>query len=107
MRLTVDRILSFLAVGQFDPGQSHPAKGVLLYISPPRKRATVAAAPVQFWLGVLSKLRITMVFVSPFTSFGERLATQRSEYVPVAQLVEHLTFNQRVGGSSPLGYTTG
>lgn len=48
-----------------------------------------------------------MVFVSPFTSFGERLATQRSEYVPVAQLEEQRTFNPWVGGSRPLGYTKG
>ena len=27
-------------------------------------------------------------------------------YVPVAQLVEHLTFNQRVVGSNPAGHTT-
>ena len=27
-------------------------------------------------------------------------------YVPIAQLVEHLTFNQRVASSNPAGHTT-
>ena len=133
MRLTVDRILSFLAVGQFDSGQSHLSTGSPLHIAHPVKgrplprlqcnsgwgssrkvkhswycRRLLTCSPIfgaeVRVLYLPPQLRVTMVFVSPFTSFGERLATQRSEYVPVAQLVEHLTFNQRVGGSSPLGY---
>ena len=51
------------------------------------------------------KLANTLVLGTSALCLEVQVLLSAPRYVPVAQTVEHLTFNQGVGGSNPLRHT--